>query len=463
MRISKEYPLSHPNRLIIFTRYPQPGRTKTRLIPALGAEGAAILQRQMTEHTLRQVSQLSKTNLVMPEIWYAASQPPFETGKTIDDRTLMEQWLGNQWHYQPQHQGDLGERLIHAFEAAFATGAERVVAIGTDCPSLDSTRLQQAFESLQEKDLVLGRATDGGYYLIGLRRSIPALFQGIAWGTDTVLQQTRTIGESLNLDIITLEPLTDIDRLEDLSIWQQVKSRSTGKISIIIPVVNEAPKIQTALQSLQQVAEQAIEIIVVDGSSEDHTVDLARETGARETGVTVITTPRGRAKQMNIGAQIATGEILLFLHSDTNLPAGFADQIRKVLAQPDVIAGAFELQIQGKEFGLRIVEWGVKWRSSLLQLPYGDQAVFLRARTFHQIEGFSEMPIMEDFEMIRRLQKLGQIAIVPCSVVTSGRRWQKLGVIRTTLINQAVIIGYLLGIPSDRLVQWYQGNRKDEA
>ena len=452
--------MSHPNHLIIFTRYPQPGRTKTRLIPALGAEGAAVLQRQMTEHTLRQVRQLIASCPVTVEIWYAASRPQpnllseREMRETTDDRSLMQHWLGNEWNYHAQSNGDLGERLIDAFNTAFSTGAERVVAIGTDCPGLETEKLQQAFAVLQEKDLVLGKATDGGYYLIGLQRSIPALFQGIDWGTAAVLQQTVTVATSLNLDISYLEPLTDIDRPEDLAVWQQIKAQTATGISIIIPVTNEAQTIQSALQALQQVSQSAAEIIVVDGSSSDNTADLARETG-----VTVVTTPRGRAKQMNIGAQIATGEILLFLHSDTHLPAGFTDRVKEILTQPGVIAGAFELQIQGKGLGLRLVEWGVKWRSRLLQLPYGDQAIFLRASTFHQIKGFTDTPIMEDFDIVCRLQKRGQIAIISDKVLTSGRRWQKLGVIKTTLINQAIILGYSLGITPDRLVQWYRGSK----
>lgn len=455
--------MSYPNHLIIFTRYPQPGKTKTRLIPALGAEGAAILQRQMTEYTLRQVRQLIASCPVTVEIWYATSQPRInpqsdpDKGETADDRSLMQHWLGDEWNYQAQRNGDLGERLIDAFEAAFTAGAERVVAIGTDCPGLDTEKLQQAFAVLQEKDLVLGKATDGGYYLIGLRRSTPALFQGIDWGTAAVLQQTVTVATSLNLDITFLEPLTDIDRPEDLEIWQRIKAQTATGISIIIPVTNEAQTIQSALRELQQISQSAAEIIVVDGSSNDNTADLAREAG-----VTVVTAPQGRAKQMNIGAQIATGEILLFLHSDTRLPADFADRVKKILIQPDVMAGAFELQIQGEGLGLRLVEWGVKWRSRLLQLPYGDQAIFLRASTFHQIKGFTEIPIMEDFDIARRLQKRGQIAIVPAQVLTSGRRWQKLGVIQTTLINQAIIIGYSLGIAPDRLVQWYRGSSQSK-
>ena len=423
-------------RLIIFTRYPRPGKAKTRLIPALGAEGAATLQRQMTEHTLAQVKNLASS--ISVEIWFA------------DDRSAqgqMQDWLGTEWVYQPQGEGDLGDRLITASQAAFATGMERAVIIGTDCPGLDADRLTQAFQALQNHDLVLGDATDGGYYLIGLRRSLPELFRGISWGTSVVRQQTVAIANQLNLTIAHLPVLSDIDYPEDLPVWQAVLDAQRPPISVIVPTLNEA-------QALERWGNKAIapsELIVVDGGSEDDTIALAKDLGA-----TVITSEPGRATQMNQGAAIAQSDILLFLHADTRLPDHFLELVQQTLAQPQVVAGAFELAIEGKLPGLRWVEWGVNWRSRYLQMPYGDQAIFLKAETFRQLGGFAPLPIMEDFELMKRLQKLGKIAIAPASVITSGRRWQKLGVIKTTLINQVAIAAYYLGVSPERILRLYR-------
>ena len=423
-------------RLIIFTRYPRPGKAKTRLIPALGAEGAATLQRQMTEHTLTQIKTLTPSTSV--EIWFA------------DDRSAqkqMQDWLGAEWSYQPQCEGDLGDRLITAFQTAFATGMERAIIIGTDCPGLTADRITQAFQALHNHDLVLGDATDGGYYLIGLPRSIPELFQGISWSTPEVRQQTVAIATQLKLTVAHLPPLSDIDYPEDLPIWQAVLDAQRPPISVIVPTLNEA-------KALAQWSNQAIapgELIVVDGGSEDDTIALAKELGA-----TVITSEPGRANQMNQGAAIAQSDILLFLHADTCLPDQFLELVQQTLAQPQVVAGAFELAIEGKLPGLRWVEWGVNWRSRYLQMPYGDQAIFLTAETFRQLGGFAQLPIMEDFELIKRLQKLGKIAIVPAPIITSGRRWQKLGVIKTTLINQLAIAAYYLGISPERISRLYR-------
>lgn len=449
---------STTERLIIFTRYPLPGKAKTRLIPALGAEAAANLQRQMTEHTLAQVAALRQAWSGGVEIRFTSSSPVLEA-----DLQQMQDWLGTQWSYQPQSAGDLGERLSQAKQAAFTAGMERVVTIGTDCPGLDAARMQQAFQLLKNYDLVLGPATDGGYYLIGLQKFVPDFFINIAWSTDAVLQQTVEIADRLGCSVAFLDALTDVDRPEDLTVWQAIQTSESQfsasqtnppQISVIIPTLNEASSIQPLLKSLQSTdVEIPIEIIVVDGGSRDQTVELSKAMG-----VTVLQTAAGRAVQMNAGAQIAQGEVLLFLHADTRLPQDFSGLIRQTLAQANVVAGAFELRIEGQTAGLRWIEQGVKWRSRHLQLPYGDQALFLKADTFREVGGFAELPIMEDFEFVRRLQTYGKIAIAPAAVVTSGRRWQKFGVLQTTLINQLIIAAYFLGVPAERLARWYRNS-----
>lgn len=236
-------------------------------------------------------------------------------------------------------------------------------------------------------------------------------------------------------------------------------------ISIIIPVLNEAKVIRSALETLQknygqQVPDLAIdlEIIVVDGGSQDNTVSLAQQTGLK----VIIVQGKGRSAQMNAGAEIASGNILLFLHVDTQLPPDFAALAIKTLNQPKVVAGAFELAIAGEDKSLRWVEKLVKARSHLLYLPYGDQAIFIEQQIFKKIGGYSDLPIMEDFEIIQRLKRQGKIAIAPAQVTTSGRRWQQLGVWRTTLINQLVVAGYFLGVSPGKLSNLYRNRRKSK-
>ncbi len=200
--------------LIIFTRYPEPNRTKTRLIPLLGAEGAANLQRQMTEHTIYQVAQLKASTNVSIEVRYAGG-----------DLQLMQTWLGTNLIYTPQGEGDLGTKMMRSLNQSFDKSAKKVIIIGTDCPDIDSQLLQTAFERLNEFDLVLGPALDGGYYLIGLGQFVPELFSYIDWGTSQVFQQTIDIAQILKLSSFSLPPLADVDRPEDLKIWERFGSR----------------------------------------------------------------------------------------------------------------------------------------------------------------------------------------------------------------------------------------------
>jgi rSAM/selenodomain-associated transferase 1 len=183
------------DQLTIFTRYPKPGLTKTRLISALGEEGAAALQKELTEKTIQKIEQLVKTSTIEPVIC-------FEGG----DLVSMQNWLGPDRLYKPQGHGDLGEKLKKAFGDAFAAGAQRVVTIGCDCPGLSREIVCRAFDALYMKDLVLG-----------IKYSIDALFKDIPWGTDKVFEKTVSLAQQLDLSIEILEELHDVDRPEDLA------------------------------------------------------------------------------------------------------------------------------------------------------------------------------------------------------------------------------------------------------
>ncbi|MHC0064438.1 TIGR04282 family arsenosugar biosynthesis glycosyltransferase [Nostoc sp. UIC 10890] len=211
-------PANAKQHLIIFTRYPEPGKAKTRLIPALGNVGAANLQRKMTEHTIFQVQELQKAIDISVEVRFAGG-----------NSQLMQDWLGLDLVYQSQGEGDLGLRMARSLFDAFESGAEQVIIIGTDCPGVNPQILATAFEKLHTFDLVLGPAIDGGYYLIGLCQPIPELFVNIEWGTAQVFQKTVDIAQKLNLSHVNLLPLADVDRPEDLLIWEQALARDMEK------------------------------------------------------------------------------------------------------------------------------------------------------------------------------------------------------------------------------------------
>ena len=246
------------------------------------------------------------------------------------------------------------------------------------------------------------------------------------------------------------------------------------RISVIIPALDECAVIGDAIDRVRE--GEPWEIIVVDGDSDDATAAVAESHGAR-----VVMSEPGRGRQMNAGAAIATGDVLLFLHADTALPAGFTDHVARAMTAPalapasrpapapapgprvKIVAGAFGLKIDAPQGSFRLIEAAVDRRSRWLGMPYGDQAIFLRAETFRAVGGYPEADAMEDFEMIRRLRKLGRIAIVPASVTTSARRWLSGGIWRTTLMNQVCVWAWLAGVSGSTIASWRRAAARRRA
>jgi len=413
--------------LIIFTRYPIVGATKTRLIPALGEEGATELHRKMTEFTLVQAQK---------------SGASIDVRYTGGSQEEMRNWLGNEFHYTEQGEGSLGERMERAFSDHFSAGAERVVVIGCDCPTNRSATIRSAFAKLEKFPAVIGPAKDGGYYLLGLTRPVPELFRLSQWGTDAVFQETLAVANSTGLYIETLPLLGDVDYVEDIP----------PLISVVIPTFNEAKNIADTIVPLLDSFNT--EIIVSDGGSSDATREIAEKFGVR-----VVSSASGRAVQMNVGARCSRGEILLFLHADTTLPANWDTIIRETISSADTAVGAFRFRVRERLFGISLVEWGTNIRAKWFQRPYGDQALFLKRNLFKELGNYPELPILEDLALVKMAQKYGKITIVSQWAETSGRRWQRYGVLGTTLQNQVILLGAFLGVSLFTLTDYYRGKK----
>jgi uncharacterized protein len=260
----------------------------------------------------------------------------------------------------------------------------------------------------------------------------------------------------LGLKISRLPVLGDIDRPEDLPLLRNDVSYGdcfSGKtlLSVIIPTLNEADGLGTVLDRINKDA--GAEIIVVDGGSSDGTREIAARAGAR-----VIEATGGRAGQQNAGAVAARGRVLLFLHADTLLPENYAALIGEAMDDPSKVAGAFRFQTDGTGAAMRFIEWTANLRSRLLQLPYGDQGLFMEKRVFEEMGGFASIPVMEDFKLVLRLRRRGTVVTLPYSAVTSARRWRQLGVVRTTVINMIMIGGFYCGVPMEKLHRFYKGH-----
>ncbi len=280
---------------------------------------------------------------------------------------------------------------------------------------------------------------------------MPQLFEGVAWGTGSVLQTSIAIARARGMEPALLPELSDVDEPADLEVWHEA-SRASRTVSVIIPTLNEAEHLETTLK--QVTADRSVEVIVADGGCRDETLHIASAYGAM-----LVKSPAGRARQMNAGAAVASGEVLLFLHADTLLPVGYRDLVLTAVCQPAVVGGAFGFRIRDAFPGRWLVEWTTRLRSRLLRAPYGDQALFVRRWVFEHLGGFPDLPLMEDYEFVRRLRRLGRITLLDAPVLTSGRRWSRLGFVRATLINKLVILGYRFGVPPERLAALYRGTR----
>jgi rSAM/selenodomain-associated transferase 2 len=224
---------------------------------------------------------------------------------------------------------------------------------------------------------------------------------------------------------------------------------TTPSLSIIIPVLNEARGIVALLQSVQGLRAAGGEIIVVDGGSSDNTLALSQALADL-----VTTAPRGRSCQMNAGAAIAHAPALLFLHADTVLPEGALGSVLEAIQQ-GAVWGRFDVAISGSASGLRLIGTMMNWRSRLSGIATGDQAIFVRRDVFEQIGGFSDLPLMEDIEFSRRMKRIGRPACLSEKVITSGRRWEKHGVLRTILLMWSLRLRYFFGADPADLAREY--------
>ncbi|MHC4203554.1 MAG: TIGR04283 family arsenosugar biosynthesis glycosyltransferase [Planctomycetota bacterium] len=224
------------------------------------------------------------------------------------------------------------------------------------------------------------------------------------------------------------------------------------KFSIIVPVLNEQGHINSFINKIkEQGFDGFFEVIIVDGDSDGRTINAVRDTC-----IICLTSPKGRGRQMNAGAAVARGEILIFLHADTTLPDNGLGKINQALQNNDYVGGAFDLQIDSDRLFLRYISVRASLRSRFNRIPYGDQAIFVRKKYFDHIGGFKDIPLMEDVDLMRRIKKdRKNIIILPDKVITSARRWESDGALYTTIRNQILVGLFYLGVSPHKLAKHY--------
>ncbi|XP_052781882.1 uncharacterized protein LOC128218285 isoform X2 [Mya arenaria] len=411
--------------IIVFTRYPIPGKAKTRLIPALGPKAAARLQVIMTEHVVNSLQRVYHLD------WSTQVTLQYNGGR----KDQMEYWLsrklcGMQCNYRQQAEGDLGTKLKSAVKDSFSRGNENVFVIGADIPGIDVKVIGSAFDTLKlpQHDMVLGPAEDGGYYLIGFSRAalkyIDYIFDEIEWGTEKVFQQQLQKAKDLNAHVAVLPyKLRDVDTEEDISVFEGEVGVSREQLmdqawSVIIPTLNEEHNIKKCIDSVLQQATDTgniREIVISDGGSTDNTITCVQElANTSPVPIHVVHSDPGRGSQLIAGTEQSTGEKLLFLHADTRLPHGYDTLALNCLSTPGVVAGAFRFQLdilaekdlQKKEpwwfiLQMKGLTWGTCVRGEKHELPYGDQCLFLDRRTYRHVGGFPPFRLMEDYAMVQ--------------------------------------------------------------
>ncbi len=395
--------------IIIFTRIPIPGKIKTRLMPCYTPLECA----QLHSYFLRDiVAECEKTEKDI-YIFYAPD----------GNVKILKKVLGFEQAYSKQQGDNIGSRMQQSMEEVFQNGYEKCILIGSDVPGLKAKHLEESFRMLDEKDTVLGPTEDGGYYLIGSRKSIPEAFEESHYSQGEVAKATKDKLEAAGYTVARAEKLLDIDTPKDLLDYGRKKEcnftgkylRKKPKISVIIPIYNESAIIHNMQQELEKLED--CEILFVDGGSTDGTPSLIDEKYC------VISSEKGRANQMNAGAMASGGEILFFLHCDSKLPENPVIEIRNVMKK--VNWGCFGIDFQSYTLDLLVCKIVSNHRVKDRKIIFGDQGIFIKRKLFFEIGMYPKLPIMEDYQLSLTLkEKNEKIGMTKQRISTSSRRFE---------------------------------------
>lgn len=434
---------------IIFTKEPIVGKVKTRLARTIGENDACEIYKLLLENLI---------NLKLE--------------KSIDIFIAVDSYTKEYQRFFPnlnlflQEGKNIGEKMSNSFKNIFSKDYEKVVLVGGDIPLLDEKIIADAFNELRTFQAVISKTEDKGYYLIGFQKeSFSSKAFEIDFSNDVYNQ---TLNSLKNLNVKEGIELFDIDEIEDLRKFANLQTINTNfklfdysknllksfpRISVIIPVYFEKENFPNTIKHLiENSKNNDFEIIVCDTPNRT-TIDDINCSYIKA----VVSNKAGRANQLNYGSKCAKGEIFLFLHADTLLPKNWDEQILNLYEKNKNLAGAFKLGIKTENLIIKAIEFLANIRVIFTNTPYGDQGQFFSSKLFNNINGYDEIPLMEDIEIIKRVHRKNlKVKIIDEKIYTSDRRWKKEGIFYTSIRNRILSTLYFFGVSSENLKKYYK-------
>lgn len=448
------------NALIVFTRIPEAGHTKTRMMPYFTEKECENLHRCFLEDIN---SEIKKIDI---DLFICYTSNSRDVSEVINI-------FGESAKYFPQIGEDIGIRMKNSIDFVFNIGYEKVVLIGTDVPEISSITIKNAFFELEKKDLVFGKTFDGGYYLVGMKKMIKDVFEVKSYGHNHVFEDTLKKLEN-KYEIGYVNTLNDMDDKEDIKslyrrycpeefysknnfikgefLYSDFKHSNTCdvstnceetverntypkntidmlsdkflSISIVIPVYNESSTIDNLLRQLEEI-DSNTELIFVDGGSLDSTFEKINHWIEKNNfNANVFKSEKGRANQMNFGAEKSRGDIIFFLHSDSVLPKKFLSEIRETIKKYSW--GCFGIDFKSRHFFMYTNKWISNHRAKFRGIVFGDQGIFIKRSLFEKVGGYKKIPIMEDYQLSLDIKKLKiPVGMTKNRILTSDRRYPK--------------------------------------
>ncbi len=427
--------------LIVFMRYPEPGKVKTRLAEDVGPIEAASIYEKLLRRTLGEACEFA---FGRPRTRVLLFHPPEDPEEDIKRK------FSGPWEFHPQDGSHLGQRMNNALKTAFSAGAKKCVLIGSDLADIESADLEEAFRNIHPGTVVLGPAMDGGFFLVGLDRLSPAPFEYEEWGTDAIFSRTVRDFQSAGFRVHCTKQRSDIDRSRDLpKLHREFLFRTS--LSVIVPTLREPEKLAPLLSFLEDCIWPGDEIIVVQGG--------ANEVSVREisSSTKLVRSKTGRGIQQNTGAILANGDMLFFLHDDSIPPADFPYLIRKTCKEPRTAIGCFSLAFSPTCRALDLIAQWANLRTILFGRPYGDQGLFCRRDVFEKVGGFQHRYLLEDVDLVRNCRKFGKPVMLRRSIRSSSHRYLSKGILTASVHNHAIMLLSLLGCDEKDLYRYYYG------